>query len=61
MRAKCLVPVLIAKKAHTISTLSALHDRIMTRYYKFLIVNVLVFFCVRHTIYLSITLRLTDH
>lgn len=39
-------PVLIAKKAHTISTLSALHDRIMTRYYKFLIVNVLVFFCV---------------
>ena len=27
-------------------TLSALHDRIMTRYYKFLIVNVLVFFCV---------------
>lgn len=38
--------VLIAKKAHTIITLSALHDRIMTRYYKFLIVNVLVFFCV---------------
>jgi hypothetical protein len=23
-----------------------MHDRIMTRYYKFLIVNVLVFFCV---------------
>lgn len=23
-----------------------LHDRIMTRYYKFLVVNVLVFFCV---------------
>ncbi|KAI0346019.1 DUF221-domain-containing protein [Trametopsis cervina] len=40
------VLLLIAKKAHTISTLSALHDRIMTRYYKFLIVNVLVFFCV---------------
>ena len=38
--------VLIAKKAHTIATLSALHDRIMTRYYKFLVVNVLVFFCV---------------
>lgn len=38
--------VLIAKKAHTISTLSTLHDRIMTRYYKFLIVNVLVFFCI---------------
>ncbi|KAF9019032.1 hypothetical protein BDZ89DRAFT_1093998 [Hymenopellis radicata] len=33
-------------KAHTITTLSAMHDRIMTRYYKFLIVNVLVFFCV---------------
>jgi hypothetical protein len=41
-----LVLLLIAKKAHTITTLSALHDRIMTRYYKFLIVNVLVFFCV---------------
>lgn len=41
-----LVLLLIAKKAHTIMTLSALHDRIMTRYYKFLIVNVLVFFCV---------------
>ncbi|KAI0087845.1 hypothetical protein BDY19DRAFT_892588 [Irpex rosettiformis] len=38
--------LLIAKKAHTILTLSALHDKIMTRYYKFLIVNVLVFFCV---------------
>ena len=38
--------VLIAKRAHTIATLSALHDRIMTRYYKFLIVNVLIFFCV---------------
>ena len=42
----CRTLVLIAKKAHTILTLSALHDRIMTRYYKFLIVNVLVFFCV---------------
>ncbi|TFY68743.1 hypothetical protein EVJ58_g833 [Rhodofomes roseus] len=41
-----LLLLLIAKKAHTIATLSALHDRIMTRYYKFLIVNVLVFFCV---------------
>jgi hypothetical protein len=38
--------LLIAKKMHTITTLSALHDLIMTRYYKFLIVNVLVFFCV---------------
>ncbi|KAI0322353.1 hypothetical protein OF83DRAFT_1224915 [Amylostereum chailletii] len=44
-----LIPVLlllIAKKAHTITTLSALHDRIMMRYHKFLIVNILVFFCV---------------
>ncbi|EMD39889.1 hypothetical protein CERSUDRAFT_112144 [Gelatoporia subvermispora B] len=41
-----LILLLIAKKAHTFGTLSALHDRIMTRYYKFLIVNVLVFFCV---------------
>ncbi|KAK7056871.1 hypothetical protein VNI00_002588 [Paramarasmius palmivorus] len=41
-----LILLLIAKKAHTIMTLSALHDRIMTRYYKFLIVNVLIFFCV---------------
>ncbi|KAL4246638.1 CSC1 family protein [Abortiporus biennis] len=41
-----MILLLIAKKAHTISTLSLLHDRIMTRYYKFLIVNVLVFFCV---------------
>jgi hypothetical protein len=37
---------LIAKKAHTITTLSALHDLIMGRYYKFLIINILVFFCV---------------
>lgn len=41
-----LILLLIAKKAHTITTLSSLHDLIMTRYYKFLIVNVLVFFCV---------------
>ena len=41
-----LILLLIAKKVHTIITLSAMHDRIMTRYYKFLIVNVLVFFCV---------------
>jgi len=38
--------LLIAKKAHTITTLSALHDLMMQRYYKFLIVNVLFFFCV---------------
>ncbi|KAJ3556206.1 hypothetical protein NM688_g2150 [Phlebia brevispora] len=41
-----LILLLIAKKAHTIGTLSVMHDRIMTRYYKFLIVNVLFFFCV---------------
>jgi hypothetical protein len=41
-----LILLLIAKKAHTIITLSELHDRIMTRYYKFLVVNVLVFFCI---------------
>ncbi|KAF8835644.1 DUF221-domain-containing protein [Paxillus ammoniavirescens] len=38
--------LLIAKKAQRITTLSLLHDMIMTRYYKFLIINVLVFFCV---------------
>ncbi|KAG2066463.1 DUF221-domain-containing protein [Suillus decipiens] len=38
--------LLISKKAHTTITLSVMHDTIMTRYYKFLIVNVLVFFCV---------------
>ncbi|KAE9400487.1 hypothetical protein BT96DRAFT_919485 [Gymnopus androsaceus JB14] len=41
-----LILLLIGKKAHTITTLSALHDLLMTRYYKFLIVNILVFFCV---------------
>ncbi|CCL99716.1 uncharacterized protein FIBRA_01738 [Fibroporia radiculosa] len=41
-----LILLLIAKKAHTIAMLSTLHDRIMTRYYKFLVVNVLIFFCV---------------
>jgi Calcium-dependent channel, 7TM region, putative phosphate len=41
-----LVLLLIAKKAHTIITLSALHDRVMTRYWKFLAINVLVFFCI---------------
>lgn len=41
-----LLLLLIAKKAHTITTLSALHDLILTRYYKFLIVNVLVIFCI---------------
>ena len=41
--------LIIAKKVHTIVTLSALHDCIMTRYYKFLIVNVLVFFCIGTT------------
>ena len=40
---------LIAKKAHTFVTLSALHDCILRRYYRFLIVNVLVFFCIGTT------------
>ncbi|KAG2033743.1 hypothetical protein BDR03DRAFT_1094176 [Suillus americanus] len=38
--------LLTSKKAHTTITLSVMHDTITTRYYKFLIVNVLVFFCV---------------
>ena len=38
--------LLIGKKAHTIITLSKLHDRIMTRYHKFLLCNVVIFFCV---------------
>lgn len=38
--------LLIAKKMHLITTLSALQDILMTRYYKFLVINVLVFFCV---------------
>jgi hypothetical protein len=41
-----LLLLLIGKKAHTFTTLSAMHDIIMSRYYKFLVVNVLVFFCV---------------
>lgn len=44
-----LVPMMllvIAKKAHTLSTLSAIHDRIMIRYHKFLVANILIFFCV---------------
>ena len=41
-----LILLLIAKKAHTITTLSFLHDRILTRYYKFLVANILVFFCI---------------
>jgi len=31
---------------HLIPTLSVLQDIILTRYYKFLVVNVLIFFCV---------------
>ncbi|PBK97545.1 hypothetical protein ARMGADRAFT_1076012 [Armillaria gallica] len=38
--------IFIAKKINTIMTLSALHDRLMIRYYKFLVINVLVFFCI---------------
>ncbi|KAL4081093.1 hypothetical protein J3A83DRAFT_4204650 [Scleroderma citrinum] len=41
-----LILLLIARKAYRITTLSLIHDTIMIRYYKFLIVNVLVFFCV---------------
>jgi hypothetical protein len=38
--------LLIAKKAHTIVTYSQLHDTIMIRYWKFLVCNLLIFFCV---------------
>ncbi|KDQ11413.1 hypothetical protein BOTBODRAFT_135721 [Botryobasidium botryosum FD-172 SS1] len=38
--------ILIAKKAQHIVTISKLHDCILTRYYKFLMCNILVFFCV---------------
>jgi hypothetical protein len=48
-----LILLLIAKKAHTIITLSELHDRIMTRYYKWLILNVLIFFCTGTTVLTS--------
>ncbi|PVG01499.1 hypothetical protein CPB86DRAFT_699009 [Serendipita vermifera] len=41
-----LLLLLIGKQAHTILTLSKLHDTIMVRYYKFLVCNVLVFFCI---------------
>ncbi|KAG8773666.1 hypothetical protein FRC15_001883, partial [Serendipita sp. 397] len=44
-----LLLLLIGKQAHTILTLSKLHDTIMVRYYKFLVCNVLVFFCVGTT------------
>ncbi|QRW19975.1 tranport-associated late exocytosis protein [Rhizoctonia solani] len=44
-----LIPLIlffIAKKAHNIITFSRLHDRILTRYYKFLVCNVVIFFCI---------------
>lgn len=41
-----LILLLIAKKASVILTYSELHDRIMVRYHKFLVCNLLVFFCV---------------
>lgn len=41
-----LILLLISKKAHNIVLLSKLHDQIMTRYHKFLVCNVLIFFCV---------------
>ncbi|CAE6498576.1 unnamed protein product [Rhizoctonia solani] len=43
-----LIPLLlffIGKKAHNIITFSRFHDRILTRYYKFLVCNVVIFFC----------------
>ncbi|KAG8698260.1 hypothetical protein FRC09_007327, partial [Ceratobasidium sp. 395] len=40
-----LLLLLIAKKAHNIVVFSRLHDRILTRYYKFLVCNVIIFFC----------------
>jgi hypothetical protein len=55
-----LILLLIAKKAHTIITLSELHDRIMTRYYKWLILNVLIFFCTGTTILTSFFLRFRE-
>ncbi|EPQ54451.1 hypothetical protein GLOTRDRAFT_121604 [Gloeophyllum trabeum ATCC 11539] len=55
-----LILLLIAKKAHTIITLSALHDKIMTRYYKFLIVNVLVFFCLGTFVLQSFLINFTE-
>ncbi|KAF8517159.1 hypothetical protein BU17DRAFT_50176 [Hysterangium stoloniferum] len=41
-----MILLLIAKKAHTIITFSKLHDTIMVRYWKFLVCNLLIFFCV---------------
>lgn len=41
-----LILLLIAKKGHTIITFSKLHDTIMIRYWRFLICNLLIFFCV---------------
>ena len=41
-----MILLLIAKNGHTIITFSKLHDTIMIRYWKFLICNLLIFFCV---------------
>ncbi|KIJ55842.1 hypothetical protein M422DRAFT_200178 [Sphaerobolus stellatus SS14] len=41
-----MILLLIAKKAHTIITFSKLHDTIMIRYWKFLVCNLLIFFCI---------------
>jgi hypothetical protein len=41
-----LVLQLLAKKASALLTFSAQHDRIMVRYNKFLVCNLLVFFCI---------------
>lgn len=39
-----LLLLLIGKKAHTILTLSRLHDTIMTRYYKFLVCKYVLYY-----------------
>ena len=41
-----LILLLVARKAYRMTTLSLIHDTILICYYKFLIVNVSVFFCV---------------
>ena len=46
--------LLITKRGHMIVTLSALHNLVMTRYYKFLVVNVVVFFCIGESALVSI-------
>jgi len=52
-----LIPQLllfIAKRGHMVVTLSAAQNLAMTRYYKFLVVNVVVFFCIGGSALVSI-------